>query len=509
MTGYRLKISVKDSNSPIWRIVDIPGLSQFTDLHQLIQVVFGLNDFYEFEFYIKSKNIRVTSNEEITGDIILVDCFSEIGNYLENGMVIDYVYDLDDEWNFTIEVLEMFENSINYSRVVDYHGYSLSEECGGIKQFEEMLENGMIDEEDDIVFDIEGINQLLRFFEVSEVLNKSDLKYEFCDLLRDLNELINLREINDYQVIKLISKHTSYWVIINTFDGYALELFENYDDLIEGFYNIINDNSSYSAFCNCWTFLFSDNDLDSSLALDEDQLYAVFKNQAGYLPSLLEIDEAKYVYDLLTDFKVALSNDDNTSEFDEIIEIKLENSQFVESSIFVHEPKINLHRYNYGYKGQNKIQTTIENTGRVCLDVACIPNGSSYFSKAMTVYIVMAGEDDYLIKEAEFPTLRCIGETLIDAIIDYSNSYGKPVKLSVGNINVLFLILEFINENSIFYQNDDIKADIELALVESLDAEDYFDKTITDELSSELSEASKEELEEKLNAILGNKKIIN
>lgn len=509
MTGYRLKISVKDSNSPIWRVVDIPELSQFTDLHQLIQVIFGLNDFYEYEFFIKSKNMRVTFNEEIDEDVILVDCFAEIGNYLESGMIIDYVYDLDDEWKFTIEVLEVIENSINYSRVIDYCGYSLSEECGGIKNFEDMLENGQIDEDDDIVFDIEGINQLLKFFEISEVLNKSDLKYEFCNMLKDIDDLINQREINDYQVIKLISNHTSYWVIINTFDGYALELFENYDDLIEGFYNIINDNSSYSAFCNCWTFLLSDQEFDPSLALDDERSYAVFKNQAGYLPSLLEVDESKYIYDFLADLKIGLTSDSNTSEFDEIIEIKLENNQFVDSSIFVHEPKVNFHRYNYGYKGQNKIQTTVENTGKVCIDVACIPNGSSYFSKALTVYIVIAGEDDYLIKEADFPTLRCIGETLIDTIIDYSNTYGKPAKLLVGNMNVLFLILDFINENNIFYQSDDIKADIELALVDALDAEDYFDSAVSNELARQLSGASKEELEEKLNAILGNKKLIN
>ena len=76
---------------------------------------------------------------------------------------------------------------------------------------------------------------------VDEILNNSPLKNEFIEILEQLKELVKKREFTDNQVIKLVSNQTTYWVILKTLEGYVIELFETYNDLLEGFYNLANE----------------------------------------------------------------------------------------------------------------------------------------------------------------------------------------------------------------------------------------------------------------------------
>ena len=52
---------------------------------------------------------------------------------------------------------------------------------------------------------------------------------------------------------------------------------------------------------------------------------------------------------LLKEFANGIKEDQNRSESDEIIEIYVEDGKFKESAIFVHEPQIDLNRYDFGY----------------------------------------------------------------------------------------------------------------------------------------------------------------
>ena len=85
---------------------------------------------------------------------------------------------------------------------------------------------------------------------VDEILNNSPLKNEFIEILEQLKELVKKREFTDNQVIKLVSNQTTYWVILKTLEGYVIELFETYNDLLEGFYNFANEVIK-NEFCKC------------------------------------------------------------------------------------------------------------------------------------------------------------------------------------------------------------------------------------------------------------------
>ena len=80
------------------------------------------------------------------------------------------------------------------------------------------------------------------------------------------------------------------------------------------------------------------------MALDEDNYLAAFRNEAGYIPCLLEVEEARVILELLKEFANGIKEDQNRSESDEIIEIYVEDGKFKESAIFVHEPQIDLNR---------------------------------------------------------------------------------------------------------------------------------------------------------------------
>ena len=53
---------------------------------------------------------------------------------------------------------------------------------------------------------------------------------------------------------------------------------------------------------------------------DEDNYLAAFRNEAGYIPCLLEVEEARVILELLKEFANGIKEDQNRSESDEIIE---------------------------------------------------------------------------------------------------------------------------------------------------------------------------------------------
>lgn len=346
---------------------------------------------------------------------------------------------------------------------------------------------------------------------VDEILNNSPLKNEFIEILEQLKELVKKREFTDNQVIKLVSNQTTYWVILKTLEGYVIELFETYNDLLEGFYNLANEGIN-NAFCNCWTILLSEQELDFDVALDEDNYLAAFRNEAGYIPCLLEVEEARVILELLKEFANGIKEDQNRSESDEIIEIYVEDGKFKESAIFVHEPQIDLNRYDFGYLGEHELETKRENTERLCVDVVCLPMTNTDKTNELNVYAVIAGESDYLIKKVDFPSLQIIGEALIDGLLEYANRYGKPQRIVVNNLNVLFLVLNFISQYDIDYFEDEITLEIEGAIMDAFGletADEAFNDPFIQELLEQLDGKSEEEIEEKINEILANMELLN
>ena len=117
-----------------------------------------------------------------------------------------------------------------------------------------------------------------------------------------------------------------------------------------------------------------------------------------------------------------------------------------------------------------------------------------------------------LFKEVDFPSLQIIGEALIDGLLEYANRYGKPQRIVVNNLNVLFLVLNFISQYDIDYFEDEITLEIEGAIMDAFGletADEAFNDPFIQELLEQLDGKSEEEIEENINEILANMELLN
>lgn len=55
MAGHVIKIILDNTHPPVWRRVIVPEKITFADLHEIIQILFGWDDYHLHDFQIPSK----------------------------------------------------------------------------------------------------------------------------------------------------------------------------------------------------------------------------------------------------------------------------------------------------------------------------------------------------------------------------------------------------------------------------------------------------------------------
>lgn len=509
MEGYQLKVFVQGSTQPIWRVIKVPAKMTFMDLHLIIQEIFGLNneDTFYFELYeIGISVINLGDRTKINSELKSVFSNEKVCDYFYEGMICDYFYNIDDRWEFKIIVENTLDDYVLIPEVCDYFGNNLLEECGGIKEYEKIINE--VDSEQ-ISFDFNYVNECLRGFEVEQVINDDLIKEDFILVLNKLKDVIKKRNIESYQVIKLNGTITVYWVIIKTIEGYVVEIFENYDDLLRGFYNLRSESINH-AFCYCYTFLLSNSAMDLEETLDEEQTIGAFFNEPGYLSSLISLDDGILLLNWLEELLIGLTYDTNTSELDEIIDIDVKDRKFKNSSIYVHEPEIDITEFDIGYCDKIKLKSSLELFDCVCVDVICLPTPDTYITNELQMYAIVATEEDYLLKEIIFPDKIFMSEALIDVMSDFFRENGIPRHIVINNLNILFLVFNFLKENEIGYVEDDTDFEIDLAIADAFGFDsEMIDNPFLQELIEELDGKNEEEIEVKLDELLAQNELLN
>jgi len=175
---YQMKVVLDDTHPPIWRRIQVPGKVTLEELHQVLQVVMGWEDYHLHSF---------TIHGEYYGDPAL-DEFGELGTkdesrfrlnrlITEEGMRFHYDYDFGDGWEHTLLVEKIFsaEKGIRYPRCVKGKRACPPEDVGGVwgygvaldaiknpdhPEHDEYLQwiSGEFDPE---AFDLEGVNHRL------------------------------------------------------------------------------------------------------------------------------------------------------------------------------------------------------------------------------------------------------------------------------------------------------------------------------------------------------------
>lgn len=153
--GYRIKITLPmDGEMPdVVRTVDIPSDITFKQLHDTIQTVMGWDDAHLYEFLIRQQNITIPEDslyEEMKNQspikgikqVKVRRLSNKIDKYLQNYRGFEYIYDLGDNWEHTIELIRLLDDyAVGYPKVISGQGNLPPEDSGGVGGWLMMLES--------------------------------------------------------------------------------------------------------------------------------------------------------------------------------------------------------------------------------------------------------------------------------------------------------------------------------------------------------------------------------
>ena len=141
----QLKITLQWTKPPIWRRVLVDKKTTFFELHHIIQIAMGWDNYHLYEFTMDNYRIGETSEEfDVFGNEKLVDA----STVTIDSIIIDtkekfnYEYDFGDGWRHQI-VVEKFlprDSSTSYPICIDGKLNCPPEDCGGVVGFYQLLD---------------------------------------------------------------------------------------------------------------------------------------------------------------------------------------------------------------------------------------------------------------------------------------------------------------------------------------------------------------------------------
>lgn len=144
MNGYELKITLSDSNPKIYRKLVIPESLTFEQLHEVIQIAMGWENYHLYDFYIPKKKVRVVDEEMMNpgfGSDTYISLKNPIDSFLLEAKKLLYTYDMGDNWEHEIQLTkEVHKNERIIPQVIAWQGNCPPEDCGGIGGYQYLLE---------------------------------------------------------------------------------------------------------------------------------------------------------------------------------------------------------------------------------------------------------------------------------------------------------------------------------------------------------------------------------
>src|SRR5437588_758670 len=133
---YQFKIQIKDiQKPPVWRRVLVPDFTTLDAFHEIIQVVFGWENYHLYQFSSKgwgSRPVYKVPDPQDYGyesEDSRATKLSEVFTDLKQ--TFTYIYDFGDGWIHHITLEKILEERIFNSKCVDGKGACPPEDCGG------------------------------------------------------------------------------------------------------------------------------------------------------------------------------------------------------------------------------------------------------------------------------------------------------------------------------------------------------------------------------------------
>ena len=137
-----LRIELKDSDPPIWRMVEVPTSITLKVLHDIVQVTMGWLDYHLWEFAIEGQTYGLPMDDDWGTAPRKMAARVRLRDVLSPGMpTIDYTYDFGDNWEHRLTVSDVRRGDPDtaYPRFIAGARDCPPEDCGGIPGFYEML----------------------------------------------------------------------------------------------------------------------------------------------------------------------------------------------------------------------------------------------------------------------------------------------------------------------------------------------------------------------------------
>lgn len=132
----RLKIQLDDMDLPVIRRIEVPLTMRLADLHLVIQIAMGWENYHLYEFRVGRavaygipdpdwpESNTLSAKTATLADLLI---------HLKRNKTFHYLYDFGDDWMHTVklEALAEADPEITYPRLLDAQGACPPEDCGG------------------------------------------------------------------------------------------------------------------------------------------------------------------------------------------------------------------------------------------------------------------------------------------------------------------------------------------------------------------------------------------
>lgn len=139
----RLHISLLEIRPPIWRRIEVPTSITLKQLHDVIQAVFGWQDYHLFEFDVAGRRYGIPDEEFDPGQPVREARNIRLAALIDRGVTkLDYTYDFGDDWQHRLEIESVQERPGESAlpKLLDGARHGPPEDVGGPSGYEAFLE---------------------------------------------------------------------------------------------------------------------------------------------------------------------------------------------------------------------------------------------------------------------------------------------------------------------------------------------------------------------------------
>ena len=141
--AYQFKIQLSNvTKPPVWRRVIVAEKLTFHELHEVIQEVFGWDDFHLYQFspsgYGSNPVIAIPSKDDWEQPEMNAKKTKLNKIFTQEKQSFNYIYDFGDDWSHKIVLEKLVPDAIENPVCLDGKGTCPPEDCGGAWGYENL-----------------------------------------------------------------------------------------------------------------------------------------------------------------------------------------------------------------------------------------------------------------------------------------------------------------------------------------------------------------------------------